>query len=68
MAEITNLKEYRKQRKIDEKRKTGSQNRKRKGRTKMGRLADKIISERRELELDGKKFIDLARLRDKEPD
>ncbi len=68
MAEITNLNEYRKQRKKEAKRKTGAKIKARKGRTKISRLADKIISERRELELDGKKFIDRARSRDKEPD
>lgn len=68
MAEITNLNEYRKQQKKEEKRKVGAQNRTRKRRNKIGRLADKIISERRELDLDGKKFIDRARSRDKEPD
>ncbi len=67
MAEITNLNEYRKQQKKEEKRKVGAQNRTRKRRNKIGRLADKIISERRELDLDGKKFIDRARSRDKEP-
>ncbi len=68
MAEITNLNEYRKQRKKEDKRKTGAENKARKGRTKMGRLAEKIISEKRELEMDGKKFIDRARSRDKDPD
>ncbi|MBI07014.1 MAG: DUF4169 domain-containing protein [Rhodospirillaceae bacterium] len=68
MAEITNLNEYRKQRRKEEKRKAGAQNRLRRGRNKIGRLADKIISERRELELDGKKFIDRTCSRDKEPD
>ena len=53
MAEITNLNEYRKQRRKEEKRKAGAQSRLRRGRNKIGRLADKIISERRELELDG---------------
>ncbi len=68
MAEITNLNEYRKQRKKEEKRKAGAQNKARKDRTKMSRLAEKIISEKRELEMDGKKFIDRARSRDKDPD
>jgi len=68
MAEITNLNEYRKQRKKEEKRKAGAQNKARKGRTKMSRLAEKIISEKRELEMDGKKFIDRACSRDKDPD
>ena len=68
MAEITNLNEYRKQRKKEEKRKTGAKNKAHKGRTKISRLAEKLVSERRELELDGKKFIDRARSRDKDLD
>ena len=66
MAEITNLNQYRKQRKIDEKRKVGASNKGRTGRTKMARFAEKISAERRDLELDGKKFIDRARFKDKD--
>jgi hypothetical protein len=68
MAEITNLNEYRKQRQKEEKRKAGAPGKGRKGRKKMGRLAEKLMAERRELELDGKKFIDRARSRDKDPE
>lgn len=68
MAEITNLNQYRKQRKKEEKRKAGALNKVGKGRTKMERLAEKISAERRELALDGKKFIDRARSKDKDPD
>ena len=68
MAEITNLNQYRKQRKKEEKRKAGALNKVRKGRTKLERLADKISAERRDLEQDGKKFIDRARSNDKDMD
>ncbi|MEE8172081.1 MAG: DUF4169 family protein [Alphaproteobacteria bacterium] len=68
MAEITNLNQYRKQRKKEEKRKAGALNKVRKGRTKLERLADKIGAERRDLEQDGKKFIDRARSNDKDTD
>jgi len=68
MAEITNLSEYRKQRKKDAKRKIGMINKARKGRTKLDRLAEQIVTERLELELDGKKFIDRARSRDQDQD
>ena len=34
----------------------------------MARLAEKISAERRDLELDGKKFIDRARFKDKDTD
>ncbi len=68
MAEITNLNQYRKQRKKEEKRKAGALNKVRKGRTKLERLADKISAERRDLEQDGKKFIDRARSNDKDTD
>jgi len=66
MAEITNLNRFRKQRKKKEKRKAGGSNKERTGRTKMARLAEKISAERRDLELDGKKFIDRARFKDKD--
>ena len=66
MAEITNLNRFRKQRKKKEKRKAGGSNKERTGRTKMARLAEKISAERRDLELDGKKFIDSARFKDKD--
>ena len=66
MAEITNLNQFRKQRKKKEKRKAGASNKERTGRTKMARLAEKISAERRELELDGKKFIDRARFKGKD--
>lgn len=66
MAEITNLNQYRKQRKKEEKRRAGALGKARKGRTKMERLAEKISAERRDLELDGKKFIDRARSKDKD--
>ena len=68
MAEITNLNQYRKQRKKEEKRKAGALNKVRKGRTKFERLADKISAERRDLEQDGKIFIDRARSNDKDTD
>ncbi len=68
MAEITNLSEYRKQRKKDAKHKIGAMKKVRKGRTNINRLAEKIVNERRELELDGKKFIDRARSRDQDQD
>ena len=64
MAEITNLNRFRKQRKKKEKRKAGGSNKERTGRTKMARLVEKISAERRDLELDGKKFIDRARFKD----
>lgn len=66
MAEITNLNQYRKQRKKEQKRKAGALNKERTGRTKMARLAEKISAERRDLELDAKKFIDRARSKDKD--
>ena len=66
MAEITNLNQYRKQRKKEEKRKAGGVNKARKGRTRIERLVEKIGAERRDLELDGKKFIDRARFKDKD--
>ncbi len=65
MAEIANLNQYRKQRKKEEKRKAGSLN---KARTRMERLAEKISAERRDLEQDGKKFVDRARSKDKDTD
>ncbi|MEC9453653.1 MAG: DUF4169 family protein [Alphaproteobacteria bacterium] len=68
MAEITNLNQYRKKRKKEEKRKAGSLNKARKGRTRMERLAEKISAERRDLEQDGKKFVDRARSKDKDTD
>ena len=68
MAEITNLNQYRKKRKKEEKRKAGSLNQARKGRTRMERLAEKISAERRDLEQDGKKFVDRARSKDKDTD
>ena len=68
MAEITNLNQYRKQRKKEEKRKVGASNKARKGRTKLERLAEKITAERRDLEHDGKKFIERARSKDKDTD
>ncbi|MDA0228764.1 MAG: DUF4169 family protein [Proteobacteria bacterium] len=66
MAEITNLNQYRKQRKKEETRKTGALNKERTGRTRIERLVEKISAERQDLELDGKKFIDRARLKDKD--
>ena len=68
MAEITNLNQYRKKRKKEETRKAGSLNKARKGRTRMERLAEKISAERRDLEQDGKKFVDRARSKDKDTD
>ena len=68
MAEITNLNQYRKKRKKEEKRKAGSLNKARMGRTRMERLAEKISAERRDLEQDGKKFVDRARSKDKDTD
>ena len=50
MAEITNLNQYRKKWKKEEKRKAGSLNKARKGRTRMERLAEKISTEWRDLE------------------
>ena len=66
MAEITNLNQFRKQRTKEAKRKAGASNKERTGRTNMARLAEKISGERRDLELDGKKFIDRARFKDKD--
>lgn len=66
MAEITNLNQFRKQRKKEEKRKASASNKECTGRTKMVRLAEKISAERRDLELDGKKFLDRARFKDKD--
>ena len=66
MAEITNLNQFRKQRKKEVKRKAAASNKELTGRTKMARLVEKISAERRDLELDGKKFIDRARFKDKD--
>ena len=66
MAEITNLNQFRKQRKIEVKRRAAASNKERMGRMKMARLLEKISNERRDLELDGKKFIDRARFKDKD--
>ena len=66
MAEITNLNQFRKQRKKEEKRKAGASNKERTGRTKMARLAEKISAERRDLELDGKKLLARTRFKDKD--
>ena len=68
MAEITNLNQYRKKRKKEVKRKAGSLNKARMGRTRMERLAENISAERRDLEQDGKKFVDRARSKDKDTD
>ena len=68
MAEITNLNKYRKQRLKTEKRKSGALNKARKGRTKLQRLAEKISAGKSDLELDGKKFIDRARPKDRDWD
>ena len=51
MAEITNLNQYRKQRKKEEKRKAGASNKVRKGRTKLERFAEKFSAERRDLDM-----------------
>jgi hypothetical protein len=66
MVEITNLNQYRKQRKKEEKRKAGASNKVRKGRTKLERLAEKFSAERHDLEHDGKIFIERARSKDKD--
>jgi len=66
MAEITNLNQFRKQRNKEVKRRAAESNKERMGRTKMVRLMEKISNERRDLELDGKKFIDRARFKDKD--
>ena len=68
MAEITNLNQYRKQRKKDEKRKSGAFNKASKGRTKFERLAAKLGAEKSELQQDGKKFIERARPKDRDED
>ncbi|MBT3170249.1 MAG: DUF4169 family protein [Rhodospirillaceae bacterium] len=68
MAEITNLNQYRKQRKKDEKRKSGAVNKASKGRTKFERLAAKLGAEKSELQQDGKKFIERARPKDRDED
>ena len=65
MVEITNLNQYRKKRKMEEKRKARALNN---ARMNMERLGDRISAERRELEQDGKKFIDRARSKDKDTD
>ena len=66
MAEITNLNQFRKQRTKEVKRRAAASNKERMGRTKVARLVEKISTERRNLELDGKKFIDRARFNDKD--
>ncbi len=66
MAEITNLNQYRKQRKKEEKRKSGAVNKASKGRTKFERLAAKLGAERDELQQDGEKFVERARPKDKD--
>lgn len=66
MAEVTNLNQYRKQRKKDEKRKSGAVNKADKGRTKFERLASKLNLDREDLLQDGKKFMDRARLKDRD--
>ena len=66
MAEITNLNQFRKQRNKEVKRRAAESNKERMGRTKVARLVEKISTERRNLELDGKKFVDRARFKDKD--
>ena len=66
MAEITNLNQFRKQRTKEVKRRAAASNKGRMGRTKVARLVEKISTERRNLELDGKKFVDRARFKDKD--
>ena len=66
MAEITNLNQFRKKRIKEVKRRAAASNKERMGRTKVARLVEKISTERRNLELDGKKFVDRARFKDKD--